>query len=305
LPSWKIADALLLTAKGFCMGAADVVPGVSGGTMAFILGIYSRLIAAINSFDHIWIKKLLKFDLRGAIIYPHFGFLIPLVTGIVAALLFFTRIISLPELILTHPQPVYALFFGLITGSALVLMRDLTAVGIIKVIYILIGTLIGFYVVNLVPRATPEAPWFIFIAGSLAITAMILPGISGSFILLILGKYELIFNAVGHFDFKVLLPFLLGVVTGLVLFSRFLGYVLCRFRETTLALITGILIGSLWIVWPFQDRHYEIIRGKSRLIESSPHWPLHYNSEFWVSVVLMFLGAVTVIVLTRLARGRL
>lgn len=286
------------------MGAADVVPGVSGGTMAFILGIYTRLIAAINSFDHIWLKKLLRLDLRGAIGYPHFAFLIPLGAGIVAALLFFTRVIPLPELILTHPQPVYALFFGLIAGSATVLMRDLSAIGIAKVVYILIGTIVGFYIVNLVPRATPEASWFIFLAGSAAITAMILPGISGSFILLILGKYETVFGAIGHFDFKVLIPFLLGVVTGLVLFSRFLGYVLARFRETTLAIITGVLIGSLWVVWPFQDRRYETIRGKARLVESTPHWPLQFDLEFWVSIGLMLLGVFAVIALTRLARGR-
>ena len=115
----------IIVAKGFCMGSADVVPGVSGGTMAFILGIYPRLLAAINSFDLVWLRMVMCFDVKGALTYPHFGFLLPLVAGIFAALLFFTRVVPLPSYLVTDPELVYGLFFGLIVGSIIVLLRHI------------------------------------------------------------------------------------------------------------------------------------------------------------------------------------
>ena len=284
------------------MGAADVVPGVSGGTVAFILGIYERLINAIKSFDLQWLKGVITFDSRVILFRPDFALIIPLVTGIILALLFFTRIVPLPVLIQTHPEPVYALFFGLIAGSIFILFTHFDKLVNGDYFYTLAGVIVGLVVFNLVPVNTPEASWFIFLSGALAICAMVLPGISGSFILLILKKYDYIFNAIGHFDFTVLVPFGLGVIAGLALFVRFLSWVLRNFYRATIMVINGLLIASLWVIWPFQVRTYEIIRDKKYLIGSTPSFPTQLTTDIIFAIVLMLVGIAVVIIINNMAK---
>ncbi|MCP5127587.1 MAG: DUF368 domain-containing protein [Gammaproteobacteria bacterium] len=291
----------IIAAKGFCMGSADIIPGVSGGTMAFILGIYPRLLAAINSFDLIWLRMVMRFDMKGVLTHPHFGFLLPLVAGILAALLFFTRVVPLPSYLVTDPELVYGLFFGLIVGSIIVLLRHIPQWSIMRWVQLIFGTLLGWLVVNLVPTTTPDDVWFIFLSGALAITAMILPGISGSFILLILGKYAYIFDAIGHFRFTVIIPFALGIATGLALFSRFLEWLLRVYRQGTIMVIIGILIGSLWLIWPFQNRVYVEVRGKLQLLGSTPQLPDSLDNTVLLSVALMVAGFIAVLVIDRLS----
>ena len=165
-----------LVLKGFCVGSADVVPGVSGGTMAFVLGIYPQLINAIKSFDSEWLRMILSLNVKGMINRPDFDFLIPLGIGAVSALLFFTRIVSLPALIHTHPEFIYGLFFGLILGSIVLLLRHMGMYLLLKrVMYLFLGVLSGAFVVTMVPASTPDDSWFIFLCGAIAISAMILP----------------------------------------------------------------------------------------------------------------------------------
>ncbi len=284
------------------MGAADVVPGVSGGTVAFILGIYERLVNAIKSFDLQWLKGVITFDSRVILFRPDFALIIPLVTGIILALLFFTRVVPLPVLIQTHPEPVYALFFGLIAGSIFILFTHFDKLVNGDYLYTLAGVIVGLMVFNLVPMNTPEASWFIFLSGALAICAMVLPGISGSFILLILKKYDYIFNAIGHFDFTVLVPFGLGVITGLALFVRLLSWVLRNFYRATIMAINGLLIASLWVIWPFQVRTYEIIRDKKHLIGSTPSFPTQLTTDIIFAIVLMLAGIAVVIIINNMAK---
>lgn len=293
---------LKLIAKGFCIGSADVVPGVSGGTMAFILGIYPQLINAIKSFDSEWLRMILSLNMKGIINRPHFGFLIPLGIGAVAALLFFTRIISLPTLIRTQPEIIYGLFFGLVVGSIVLLFRHLGISLLLKrVVFLLLGILFGGFVVTMVPASTPDGSWFIFLCGAIAISAMILPGISGSFILLMMKKYAYIFNAIGHFDFSIILPFIFGIATGVVLFSRVLSYLLKRFYQQSILFITGILIASLYVIWPFQTRVYEIIRHKERMVSSVPYFPEAFSNQIFYSFIMAVVGLVAVILLDRLS----
>ncbi len=293
---------LKLIAKGFCVGSADVVPGVSGGTMAFILGIYPQLINAIKSFDSEWVKMIFSLNIKGIINRPHFGFLIPLGIGAVAALLFFTRIVSLPDLIRTQPEIIYGLFFGLVLGSIVLLFRHSGLILLIKqMLFLLVGILFGGFVVTLVPASTPDDSWFIFLCGAIAISAMILPGISGSFILLIMKKYAYIFNAIGHFDFSIILPFVLGIFTGIIIFSRVLSYLLKTFYQQTILFITGILIASLYVIWPFQTRVYEIVRDKERLISSVPFLPEAFSNELVYSFIMMLIGLAAVIILDHLS----
>lgn len=293
---------LKLIAKGFCIGSADVVPGVSGGTMAFVLGIYPQLINAIKSFDSEWLRMILSFNIKGIISRPHFGFLIPLGIGAVAALLFFTRIISLPNLIRTQPEIIYGLFFGLILGSIILLFRHLGVHLLLRrILFLVLGILFGGVVVTLVPASTPDASWFIFLCGAIAISAMILPGISGSFILLMMKKYAYIFNAIGHFDFSIILPFVFGIMTGVVIFSRVLSYLLKTFYQQTILFITGILIASLYVIWPFQTRVYEVVRHKERLISSVPYLPEAFNNQLLYSLIMMIVGLAAVIILDHLS----
>lgn len=286
------------------MGAADVVPGVSGGTMALILGIYRRLLEAIRAFDLPLLRMLAARRFRDAANHVDILFLIPLGAGILGAILFFTRVVSLPRMVREDPEQIYALFFGLIVGSIFVLLRGLGVLRWRDSACLLGGTALGLAIVNLVPFETPVDSWFIFLSGALAICAMILPGISGSFILLLLRKYEHVFNGIGHFDFSIIVPFALGAATGLMLFSRILTWLLRHYYRVTISTIIGMLIGSLWLLWPFQARSYEIIRGKQQLVYSTPIWPAELGTGEVLAIGLCILGIATVFTIEKLARRK-
>lgn len=259
----RVREAPVLFMKGFVMGSADVVPGVSGGTMALILGIYGRLIFAIKSADLSFFRFFFRLQWSEAFDGLHWKFLFSVLAGAAAAILFFTKVVALPVLMHTHPEWVYGLFFGLISGSIVMLLRSVEQLGWREGMTVIIGTLIGFRVVTLVPADTPEHALFVFISGSLAITAMVLPGISGSFILLILRKYDYILGNIALLGTErtleavwVLMPFGLGMLAGLALFVRVLSWLLKRYEVVTLCVLIGFMTGSLYVIWPFQERVY-------------------------------------------------
>jgi putative membrane protein len=299
------ARSLLGTAlKGFCMGAADVVPGVSGGTMALILGIYERLLAAIRHVDLVFLGLLLRGRLRAAATHVDLIFLLMLGSGILAALLFFTRVVSLPRLIVEQPELIYGLFFGLIVASVGVLLQRMHPRNAGHVALVAVGIALGLALVTLVPVQTPTHAWFIFLCGALAICAMILPGISGSFILLVLQKYAYVFDALGRLDLTVIVPFALGCAAGLAAFSRVLGWLLARYHDATLLVIVGVLTGSLWTIWPFQVRVYEVVRGKERLTGASPTFPAQWDATTLGALALALAGMLAVGALHAAARRR-
>ena len=253
----------LVMIKGFFMGAADVVPGVSGGTMALIMGVYTRLINAIKSFNSKALRSAFKLNFRKLFNEIHWLFLGFLGMGMALAVFFFTRIVPLHEFMYTHPERIYGLFFGLIAGSVFLLAYCLNAWRWKPVLAMIAGTAIGLRVVTLVPTDTPETAFFVFMSGALAISAMVLPGISGSFILLILQKYDYILGNISLLGtsetlsaFTVLIPFGLGMITGIVLFARLLSWLLKNFKVATLSVLIGFMIGSLYVIWPFQDREF-------------------------------------------------
>lgn len=264
--SWSEAPFLMI--KGFLMGSADIVPGVSGGTMALITGIYDRLISAIRSFDTKSISYALRFNIAKLFKYIHWKFLFLLLSGIFLAVLFFTRVVPLQIYMFTHPELIYGLFFGLIVGSIVLLIFEIEPQERSKKIMLplIAGALIGFWIVTLVPTDTSESFFFVFLSGVIAITAMILPGISGSYLLLILRKYDYILSQLGALGgsetadaFLNLLPFGLGAVAGLMIFSRILSWLLKNYHTVTIAVLIGFLIGSLYVIWPFQEREYQTI----------------------------------------------
>ncbi|MDX1590869.1 MAG: DUF368 domain-containing protein [Balneolaceae bacterium] len=276
--SWKETPYLII--KGFLMGSADIVPGVSGGTLALITGIYQRLIYAIKSVDMTTVKNTLK--LRFDIVFEnfHWKFLLLLFTGILSAIVFFTRVVPLQVYMFTHPEIVYGLFFGLILGSVFLLYMEVDKPdrNWKSIFPLLAGTAIGFWVVTLVPADTPETFLFVFLSGSIAICAMILPGISGSYILLIFRKYDYILSQLGNLGSDQtltalinLVPFVLGALVGIILFSRLLSWLLDHYYSMTLLLLIGFLIGSLYVIWPYQDREYaEMVRETEVLSTDDP-----------------------------------
>lgn len=259
--TWK--EAPMLSLKGFLMGSADIVPGVSGGTMALILGIYERLLNAIRSVDVTFLKQFFTLKWKSAFSRVHLFFIAVLFTGIFAALAFFTKVVPLQIYMFTHPEIVFGLFFGLIVGSIWILKKELNSFGWVEGLSILAGVAFGIWVVNLVPADTPEHPLFVYLSGCIAICAMILPGISGSYLLLIMRKYDYLLyhiGLIGGVETKEgilgLIPFALGAITGLALFSRFLSWLLRKYHAQTIAVLIGFLIGSLYIIWPFQHRDF-------------------------------------------------
>lgn len=255
------------------MGTADLVPGVSGGTMAVALGIYRQLLAAISSLGWPALRALSQGRLRDALQRVHLRFIACLGAGMVAAVVVMGKVVRLHEMVSTSPKPVYAVFFGLVLASAAVLIRGVRRWTTRQSVALGMGCAVGLAVVNLVPVNTPDGPGFIFFAGAVAICAMILPGISGSFILLILGKYEAIIGALLALDLSVVVPFALGCGIGLMSFARVLGRCLDRWHDTAIAGLTGLLLGSLWRIWPYQRLETAWIRGKEKVVSAEARWP--------------------------------
>ena len=236
--------------KGVAMGAADIVPGVSGGTIALITGIYEELIESIKNinlrlFKTLFTKGFKTFwhDLNG-------NFLLTLSLGIMSSILLLAQFIS--YLLLNHEFKIWGFFFGLILSSGILIYREVNNISSSSLTYLLLGILIASIISISGPTTTPNNYFFIFLTGSIAICAMILPGISGSFILLLLSKYEFIINSIKDFKFDVLIVFALGCIFGLLLFSRFLSYLFLNYKDYVLSLLSGFLFGSLLKVWPFK-----------------------------------------------------
>lgn len=248
------AETVALVGRGFAMGAADVVPGVSGGTVALVLGIYERLVTNIRTGSQA-LGRLARLDGSGfgeRLRAVEWRFLIPLLAGIGLAVITLASVIS--NALENHPVPMAALFFGLIAASAIVAWRMLDDPDIAKVGVLLLVATIAFFVLGVGSTEQQEASLLLVLAaGALAICAMILPGVSGSFLLLTIGMYEYVLDAVNDRDLAVIAVFLIGCVLGLALFSSALSWALDNYRDWVLAALTGLMVGSLRVLWPWPE----------------------------------------------------
>ena len=236
--------------KGMGMGAADVVPGVSGGTVAFITGIYEELINSLTSFNLQAVKLLLSGNLKAVWQHVNATFLLVLFGGILTSIFSLTKFISWA--LSNHPKLVWAYFFGLILASVVAIGRQITFSRWSNALMFTIAAWVAFEITRLTTVQTSPTQIFFFFSGAIAICAMILPGISGSFILLLLGMYQPVIDAVHNFNGLVLGTFALGCVTGLLTFTHLLSWLLRRFHAATLAALTGFMMGSLNKVWPWK-----------------------------------------------------
>ena len=241
---------LALFFKGIAMGAADIVPGVSGGTIALITGIYEELIDSIKNISFRLFKILFTDGFKSFWKDLNGNFLLTLASGILLSILLLAQFIS--YLLVNHEFKIWGFFFGLILSSGLFLYRQVNTLSSSSFIYLSFGFLLSSIISLTGPTSTPDNYLFVFITGSIAICAMILPGISGSFILLLLSKYEYIINAIKDLKLDVLIVFSIGCIFGLLLFSRFLSYLFTNYKNTVLSVLSGFLFGSLIKVWPFR-----------------------------------------------------
>jgi putative membrane protein len=237
--------------KGMAMGAADIVPGVSGGSIALIAGIYQELLDSINSFNLDNLRLLKSFQIKEFYLRLNGNFLLSLVLGIMTSIFALSRVIT--YLMDEHPIPLWSFFTGLILVSAFLILKEIKQWNLVVIVSIAIGTAFAWWVTNLPPTTTPNDHWFTFVAGAIAICAMILPGISGSFVLLILGQYERILQAVMDKDFFTLALFASGCLVGILSFSRVVAFLLRRFHAATIGLLSGFMLGSVNELWPWKQ----------------------------------------------------
>lgn len=284
---------LRLSLTGLSMGLADLVPGVSGGTIAFLFGIYDELLYSIKLITGEVPKLLLKSKFKQAFKTIPFGFLIPLGLGMLTAI--FGLVYIVDYLLETQPVIVWSLFFGLVLGSALVVSRRIKTWKMQYWLLLLAGFLVTFIILGL-PAATGNgSPLAIFGTGAIAITAMILPGISGSLIMVLLGQYETIIGAVADRDFMTLGLFALGALIGIALFVRLLTWLLKHYHLAVIAVIVGVIAGSLRRVWPWQSTD-----AAGHAVNSLP--PLDWTLA--VGVILILAGITLVLMLERIGLAK-
>lgn len=291
-----IKDYAYLVLTGVTMGSADVVPGVSGGTMAFIMGVYRELIEAIKSFNIELLQKAVKLDVRGVLDHVPWKFLACIGGGVTLAIVSLVHFISWA--MEHHEAYLYSVFFGLVAASILIVARELKWT-VCAAISLLLGSGFAWWIVGLVPAEMNHTPLILFGSGMVAITAMILPGISGSFILLVLGQYTYVINAVKNLDILTVGSVAAGCAVGIIGFSRILSYLLDRHYQVTVAVLVGFMFGSLRKIWPFknvletmEDRHGELIPIRFENI-----LPDFNDNASWISLMLALVGAGLILVL--------
>ncbi|MFO6422559.1 DUF368 domain-containing protein [Motilimonas sp. KMU-193] len=303
-------DWLLLFLKGAGMGAADVVPGVSGGTIAFVTGIYERLLNAIKSVNLEALSVLRQQGIKALWQHIDGTFLTVLFSGLLLSIASLAKIIT--YLLANHPLLVWSFFFGLIIASVIHIAKQIDNWGAVNIISLIAGSIIAFVITSISPTSVEPQPWFFLVSGAIAICAMILPGISGSFILLLMGMYGHVLAAVNDRDFVLLGLFLIGCVIGLMSFSRFLSWLLARFHEATFALLAGFLIGSLNVLWPWKQvtSTYLSSKGIEKPLTTSNVFPNDFavltgqEPQTWLCLGLMVAGLALILGIEKLSEQK-
>ena len=300
----SLKEYVVISLKGMAMGAADVVPGVSGGTIAFISGIYEELLNSISSFNFSLINVFKNEGFKSVWIKVNGNFLVSLFVGILISVLSLAKLIE--SMLENQPIVIWSFFFGLVLASIIYIGKQITKWTKGSVLCLILGAILAFYITTLNPMVSANSsPWFLFLAGMIAICAMILPGISGSFILVLLGAYKPVLNALNTKDFVSIIIFLVGAVIGLLSFSRILKWLFSTYKNYTLATLTGFIIGSLNKIWPWKETISW--RTNSKGIEvpfntaSVSPFSFEGDNQLLISIFLMLIGFGLIILLEKLA----
>jgi len=300
----SLKEYVVISLKGMAMGAADVVPGVSGGTIAFISGIYEELLNSISSFNFSLINVFKNEGFKSVWIKVNGNFLVSLFVGILISVLSLAKLIE--SMLENHPIVIWSFFFGLVLASIIYIGKQITKWTKGSFLCLILGAILAFYITTLNPMVSANSShWFLFLAGMIAICAMILPGISGSFILVLLGAYKPVLNALNTKDFVSIIIFLVGAILGLLLFSRILKWLFSTYKNYTLATLTGFIIGSLNKIWPWKETISW--RTNSKGIEvpfntaSVSPFSFEGDNQLLISIFLMLIGFGLIILLEKLA----
>ncbi len=295
----SLNDYALIAIKGMGMGAADIVPGVSGGTIALITGIYEEFVDTLKSFNLSALKAFKNDGISGFWKHINGNFLVALVLGIGISLISMVKVIK--YLLADHPILIWSFFFGLIVASAIFVGKTITKWNLSTILGLIGGTALIYWITSVVPAATPNTWWSVLISGAIAICAMILPGISGSFILVLLGKYAYVIDSLSQFKIDVIALFGTGCVMGLLSFSHLLSWLLRHYHNLTMAILTGFMIGSLNKIWPWKetlsfmtDRH-----GEQKPLEQINLLPQNFegDSQLIAAIVLAIVGFALIFIL--------
>lgn len=293
-------NMLRLFITGFAMGIADLIPGVSGGTIAFMSGIYEELLFTIKLLS----KDFLKLIIRGKIkegwrIIP-FRFILPLGIGLLSAVFSLSQLMAV--LLKEQTTFVYSFFFGLVVASIVVVLKKVKKWYVTDFVFFLLSAALTYYVVGLIPVDTPKNLLTVFLSGAIAICAMILPGISGSFILLLLGKYHYILNALNNFDVITIIVFMFGCIFGLSIFSRFLSWLFHHHHDISVIVLAGVMAGSLSKIWPWQEVVQTRINshGETVPIITKSFFPSRFDDSFFIVLLFMIVGFMVVFLLDKI-----
>ena len=278
---------LLLFLKGVAMGAANVIPGVSGGTVAFITGIFERLIAAIKAIDLAALRLFFTGKWKSFAEKIDLAFLFWIFLGVGVSI--FSLAKGLEWALLNQEILTLALFFGLILASILGIGKEIKKYDTITTLSATIGCLIAIVIAFLPPAQPNAAIWYVFLCGIVAVCSMILPGLSGSYILLLMGNYALVLSAIYRLDFGILIPLLLGAVVGLVFFSRLLSWLFQKNQNATVSLLTGFVTGSLLIIWPWKKEIFALFEGKEKVVGYDWYFP-SIDGHFFMALGLCLIG---------------
>lgn len=278
--------------KGMAMGAANVIPGVSGGTIALITGIFERLINAIKSFNLSAIKLLFSGKLTGFIKHTDLYFLIAVFGGVAASIISVARLFDF--LFEQYPVYIWSFFFGLILASVIFVGKTVSKWSFSVIVAFIIGALAAISVTLLSPANENESFFYLMICGVVAVCSMILPGLSGSFVLILLGNYQLVMiDAINQMRFDILLPVVLGSAIGLIGFSYILSWVFKRYRDQTISTLTGFILGSLGIIWPWKNAIIQTFGEKEKVTGYQYLWP-EMNMETFFAIFIMIIGFVAI-----------
>lgn len=306
-----ISEFIINALKGISVGIANVIPGVSGGTLLVITGIFERTINAIKSFDLKALNLLLKFKIKELIKYIDFYFLLAIGTGMIIAILSVAKLFAF--LFKNYPVYIWAFFFGLIAPSIYYVGRTIKKWSSIIYVFFLTGVAFAIWLAFVNPTTQNDNLLYVFLCGMISITAMILPGISGSFVLLLMGNYYLIvIKSINEMNLSILLPFAFGCVIGLIVFAHLLSLILKKFYNETMAVLTGFIAGSLYFIWPWKKAIYAldplgnilIRKGEQVILKYQNFIPEKISSEVIIAIICAIAGVIIIYITEKLGEKK-
>lgn len=284
------------------MGAANVIPGVSGGTIAFVTGIYERFINALKNIDLVSIKLLFSFKIKELFDRVDAWFLLSIFLGIGASILSLARFLEWA--FVNYESLTLSFFFGLIIASVIGVGRQVNNWSFSTVLSLVIGAGVAIFIAFLPPAESDTAVWYMILCGVVAVCSMILPGLSGSYILLLMGNYLLVLQSISAFEWSILIPLGVGCILGLIAFSRLLSYLFAHYKDLTISLLTGFVVGSLLIIWPWKETYYQQISAE-KVKAVGYDWLLpSIDASFFISMALIIFGFLLVYGLEKAASGK-